>query len=145
MNSVNQQIKVINDKIDRLVEELREEKDKFLDNEVYVPDWEEVQKKKVLYESYAEVTRRNDELNRVLTKLGTTILAIKDLKNSLQIDDDMPPRLIKKIRNNLDNKLDKLFSYRKALSNEKDSYDTALRFFNSAQYILGSTRLSGMD
>ena len=145
MNDIDKQIKIINKKIDKLVEEMEEEKDEFLSVEVYIPDWEEVQKKKVLYESYATVTRRNDELNRILTKLGTTIIAIKDLKNSLRISEDMPPRLIKKIRNNLDDKLDKLFSFRKALSNEKDSYDTALRFFNSAQYILGSTRLSGMD
>jgi enamine deaminase RidA (YjgF/YER057c/UK114 family) len=92
MNDIDKQIKIINKKIDKLVEEMEEEKDEFLSVEVYIPDWEEVQKKKVLYESYATVTRRNDELNRILTKLGTTIIAIKDLKNSLRISEDMPPR-----------------------------------------------------
>lgn len=142
---INKNVEIINKKISKIVDKLENEKDKFLEHEVYVPDWQEVQKKKVLYESYAEVVRRNDELNRILTTLGSTILAVKDLKNSLRISDDMPPRLMKKVRNNLDDELDKLFSYRKVLTNEKDSYDTALRFFNSAQYILGSTRLSGMD
>lgn len=137
-------INKIEKKVDRLVGSLKEEIDKFLDMEIYYPDWEEVQKKENLYKGYREVTRRNAELNRRLTEIGSAILSIKDLKSSLEVSDSMTPRILKKIRGKLNGHLSKLNSYQKMLMNEKDALDQSLRFFHSAQYILGSPRLSGM-
>lgn len=145
MSNIQDDLDIINKEINRLVEDLKVEVKEFQAKEIEIPDWKEVQKKKNLYQGYKEVTVSNNELNKLLLQLGDVILAVKDLKNSLTTSEDMPPRLLKKVRNNLDNKISKLYQYQKILKNEKDSYDQTLRFYNSAQYILGSPRLSGME
>lgn len=136
---------MIDKKLDKVIEDLKNNIEKFKNKNIKTPDWEEVQKKKNLYVGYKEVTDANNQLNKLLVQVGDLIIALKDLKNSLKISDEMTPRLMKNIRNRLDKKISKLYQYQKVLSNEKDSYDQTLRFYHSAQYILGSPRLSGME
>lgn len=140
------------DKIEREVEILVEELDKevkdFVDTTIVTPNWNDVQKKKNLYKGYRKVVRKNNELNKLLVKLGDSIIALKDLKTSLsksKSNKNLPMKLLKRVRNNLDSYISKLYQYKNVLENEKDSYDNTLRFYNSAQYILGSPRMSGYD
>lgn len=142
---LNEDINKIEQEVEALSDELEEEIKDFLDREIVTPSWKEVQKKKNLYQGYRKVTQQNNELNKLLMKIGDSIIALKELKNSLKINDDMPPQLFKKVKRRLDDNINQLYQYKDVMESEKDSLDQTLRFYNSAQYILGSPRMSGIE
>lgn len=142
---LQEDINNIEERVERLVDEVEDEMDEFIKKDIVTPDWQEIQKKKVLYKGYRKVTRLNNELNQLLVKVEDVLIALRDLKTSLSTGKNMPPSLYKKTKRNLEKNIGRLKQYKEALQREKDSYDKTIRFFSSIQYILGSPRLSGMD
>lgn len=146
MTDINKTLQKIEKRADMLVKDIKEETDEFTSkSNIELPDFEEVQQKGVLYKGYREVTRANDRINRLLVRIGDTIVGLKGMKADLRDSDNIPPKALKRIRIRLDKSIRKLKSYQDILEKEKDSYSQALRFYHSAQYILGSPRLSGMS
>lgn len=144
--SVQQDIKNIQNHVNNLIDSLKVDVDNLINDEVKIPDFDEIQKRKVLFESYRDVVIRNDKIVRKLTHIGKVIISLKDLKGSVGMKKSgLPPTLVKNLRYEMDNHLSKLFSYQKLLQEHKSDYDAAIKFFNSVQYTLTSPRLGGQE
>ena len=124
---------------------IREATQEFREEELEVPSWQDVQKKDVLYKTYSEVVRKNHKVNKLLSRAGSLIMSLKELRQSLAKDASVPGSLKRSYKDQIDTGIESLYECQKVLAHHKDSYETALRFFNSAQYILSSPRLNSLD
>lgn len=144
--SLQNDLSIIQKQVDNLIAQLKIDVDKLIDEEVVIPDWEKIQERKVLFESYRDVVKDNDKIVRKLTHIGKVIISLRDLKSSMGNNStQIPISLIKKVRRNIDSNLSKLYTYQNLLQEHKGSYDYAVKFFNSAQYTLTSPRLGGQE
>jgi len=135
----------VTEMIKELAKQLKKEVDSLISEEIEIPEWENIQNKRKLYSAYREAVVRNDQINKQLSKVGNAIMSIRELKNSLRVSETLPISLLKPVKDSIERDLEKLYDYQKILLCHKDSYDQVLRFFVSAQYILSSPRLMGMD
>lgn len=128
-----------------LEKELEKEVLNILENPIVIPSFEDIQKKSSLYKEYGDTVMRNQRVNDLLIKSSKISLSLKDLVKSFKVTGDFPLSIANMYRARIDDIQSKLHDYNKMLSYEKDSIDAALRFYSSAQYILSSPRLMGMD
>jgi len=145
-NSVDKAFLKVQKRIDNYLNQLGPELDNFQNEDIYIPDWEDLNKKKELVVSYRKVVQEADKINKHLSKIGVLIVALKEVKEKIsESSSGYSISKAKSLRKDLDKRISKMYKYQDVLSNHKDSYENALRFYNSVQYILGSPKFYGME
>lgn len=130
---------------DSFLEQLNESVTDLADNRIDIPNFDTINTKRGMYDNYRIVAVRNDEISKLLVKCHKLDIDIKDVLNSLKIHNELPQSIARNYVDRLSSLKSQIYDYRNLLQVEKDNADALLRLMNSAQYIVGSPRLLGVE
>jgi len=140
--SAHQEFIELRKKLNKFFDELKEEVKEVENTDFEPPDYVSIQNKEVLYNNYRDVIYLNQRIAKILSKVGRSIVAVKDLKNSVAKDFSEMSRGMQ-AKDKLEEDLHTLYRQQKNLEKINSSVESTIRFYQSVQYILASPKFDG--
>ena len=130
----------IEQKVEALIKSVSSKVDDISKRAVEIPKFSEIKSKEVLYESYGKVVQEYDELTRLAVRVSSLRVNLNEFKALVDADLALTPSMKVMYAKPLLKGRERLLEYYDILMLYKNNLDKALYFYNSAQYILGSSR-----
>ena len=116
---------------------------KALATDTTIPDFKDVQNRRVLYEKYGSIVSLNDEIGVALLSVKKLTLSIKELRLAILENKTINYNVTKVYKDRIDKELESIKELTSSLTEYKQSLDATLRFYNSLQFILTTYKLGG--
>lgn len=110
-----------------------------------IPQFKEIKNRNTLYTRYGEASQLSYETARALSTAYSVRANIRLLTKTMRADTETPRSLIQAPQAELEHSFKVLEDVIQALTAKKEGVDSLVRFYSSAQYILGSPRLDGLE
>lgn len=110
-----------------------------------IPEFKDIRQRRVLYTHYGEAVEKTYIVANALANIHTVRSIIKATRRQAHQDKDTPRSLLEPIKAELDYWDKRTYDVVEGLTSYKDAVDSLARFYSSAQYILGSPRLDGLE
>lgn len=110
-----------------------------------IPEFSKIKSRSTLYERYGESVSESYRLAKALSEAYSLRGNLRTLLRALKKDTETPRSILQTYISNTEHSSKQIEDIIEALKAKKDGVDTVVRFYSSAQYILGSPRLDGME
>lgn len=110
-----------------------------------IPPFSSIRSRSTLYERYGESVSESYRLAKALSESYSLRGNLRTLLRALKKDTETPRSIVQTYISSAEHFSKLVEDIIEALRAKKDGVDTVVRFYSSAQYILGSPRLDGME
>ena len=109
-----------------------------------VPSYEDMRKRKTLYDKYGRSAELSTRVSERLALAYKARSQLKQARKNIHQDPDLPGTLSSRYRAQIEHQENILQDLINGLLQKKEGIDSMVRFYSSVQYILGSPRLDTM-
>ena len=128
------------DIVNQLTADINEVVNTIINNKITIPKFKDIKSKDQLYSSYGKIVEDHDYVTRKLILISKASLDLDTFKEELDQGAYLTIAAKAKTFKIIKEGKEKLKEFTGILTIYKDNLTAVLRFYGSAQYILGSTR-----